>query len=82
MWRHRNPTLFGDLFVTFYFYSTKDMNIKKLFATLAGVSLFAQTVVPFGALAATYSQELQDAYDWAYAKGVTTMSPIDNANMY
>ena len=58
------------------------MNIKKLFATLAGVSLFAQTVVPFGALAATYSQELQDAYDWAYGKGVTTMSPIDNANMY
>ena len=53
-----------------------------MFATLAGVSLFAQTVVPFGALAATYSQELQDAYDWAYGKGVTTMSPIDNANMY
>ena len=53
-----------------------------MFATLAGVSLFAQTVVPFGALAATYSQELQDAYDWAYWKGVTTMSPIDNANMY
>jgi len=69
-------------FVTFYFYSTKDMNIKKLFATLAGVSLFAQTVVPFGALAATYSQELQDAYNWAYSKSITTMSPIDNANMY
>ena len=44
------------------------MNIKKLFAALAGVSLFAQTVVPFGALAATYSAELQDAYDWAYGK--------------
>ena len=58
------------------------MNIKKLFATLAGVSLFAQTVVPFGALAATYSQELQDAYNWAYSKEITTMSPIDNANMY
>ena len=58
------------------------MNIKKLFATLAGVSLFAQTVVPFGALAATYSQELQDAYNWAYGKSITTMSPIDNANMY
>jgi hypothetical protein len=58
------------------------MNIKKLFATLAGVSLFAQTVVPFGALAATYSQELQDAYNWAYGKSITTMSSIDNANMY
>ena len=53
-----------------------------MFATLAGVSLFAQTVVPFGALAATYSQELQDAYNWAYSKSITTMSPIDNANMY
>ena len=29
-----------------------------------------------------YRAELQDAYDWAYGKGVTTMSPIDNANMY
>ena len=54
-----------------------------MFATLAGVSLFAQTVVPSaGVFAATYSQELQDAYNWAYSKSVTTMSPIDNANMY
>lgn len=58
------------------------MNIKKLFATLAGVSLFAQTVVPFGALAATYSQELQDAYNWAYGKSITTKATIDDANMY
>jgi hypothetical protein len=58
------------------------MNIKKLFAILAGVSMLAQTVVPAGVSAATYSEELQEAYDWAYSKGVTTMSPIDNANMY
>jgi hypothetical protein len=59
------------------------MNIKKLFATLAGVSLFAQTVVPSaGVFGATYSEELQGAYNWAYEKGVTTMSSIDNANMY
>jgi hypothetical protein len=59
------------------------MNIKKLFAALAGVSLFAQTVVPSaGVFGATYSEELQGAYDWAYSKGVTTQSPIDNANMY
>lgn len=44
--------------------------------------MIAQTVVPAGVSAATYSQELQEAYDWAYSKGVTTMSPIDNANMY
>ena len=58
------------------------MNIKKLFAVLAGVSFTAQTLLPVGAMATEYSQELQDAYDWAYGKGVTTMSPIDNANMY
>jgi hypothetical protein len=68
--------------VTFYFYSTKDMNFKKVFAVLAGVSMLATQLLPAKALAATYSQELQDAYNWAYSKGVTTMSPIDNANMY
>ncbi len=44
--------------------------------------MLAVQLIPTGALAATYSQELQDAYNWAYSKGVTTMSPIDNANMY
>jgi hypothetical protein len=58
------------------------MNIKKLFAVLAGVSMLAVQLIPTGALAANYSQELTDAYNWAYSKGVTTMSPIDNANMY
>ena len=54
-----------------------------MFALLAGVSLVAQTVVPSaGVFGADYSQELRDAYDWAYSKGVTTMSSIDNANMY
>jgi hypothetical protein len=59
------------------------MNIKKLFAVLAGVSMLAQTVVPSaGVFGAEYSEELQGAYNWAYSKGVTTMSSIDNANMY
>ena len=44
--------------------------------------MLATQLLPAKALAATYSQELQDAYNWAYSKGVTTMSPIDNANMY
>ena len=83
MWRHRNPTLFGDLFVTFYFYSTKEMNIKKMFTTLSAMVVAVTMTLPSASVfAATYSQELQDAYDWAYGKGVTTMSPIDNANMY
>ena len=58
------------------------MNIKKLFAVLAGVSMLAQAVIPAGGFAATYSTELQEAYNWAYSKSITTMSPIDNANMY
>jgi hypothetical protein len=83
VWRHRNPTLFGDLFVTFYFYSTKDMNIKKMFTTLSAMVVAVTMTMPsVSVFGATYSQELQDAYNWAYSKGVTTMSSIDNANMY
>lgn len=41
------------------------------------------SVLPVSVLgAASYSQELQEAYTYAYSKGITTMSPIDNANMY
>ena len=58
------------------------MNIKKLFAVLAGVSMLAVQLIPSGAIAATYSAELEGAYDWAYSKGVTTMPSIDSANMY
>ena len=54
-------------FVTFYFYSTKDMNFKKMLTTLSAmvvaVTMSMPSVSVFGA---TYSQELQDAYDWAY----------------
>lgn len=32
-------------------------------------------------LAETYTQELQDAYSWAYSEWITTQSSIDNANM-
>jgi hypothetical protein len=58
------------------------MNIKKLFAVLAGVSMLAVQLIPAGVIGAEYSEELQGAYNWAYSKGVTTMSSIDNANMY
>ena len=44
--------------------------------------MLAQAVIPAGGFAATYSTELQEAYNWAYSKSITTMSPIDNANMY
>lgn len=69
MWRHRNPTLFGDLFVTFYFYSTKDMNIKKMFTTLSAMVVAVTMTMPsVSVFGATYSEELQGAYDWAYGK--------------
>ena len=58
------------------------MNIKKLFATLAGVSLFAQSVIVApAAFAANYGEELEGAYKWAYENGITTMPTIDDANM-
>jgi hypothetical protein len=58
------------------------MNVKKMFATLAGVLMVAQAAAPMVTGAATYSDELQGAYEYAYSKGITTMTSIDNANMY
>lgn len=53
-----------------------------MFAGLTG-GLMLASVLPVSVLgAASYSQELQEAYTYAYSKGITTMSPIDNANMY
>ena len=59
------------------------MNVKKMFAGLAGVLVAVVNVVPMATLgAASYSDELQAAYGYAKANEVTTMSTIDNANMY
>lgn len=57
-------------------------NFKKLFAGITTVLMLAATF-PTTVLGSTsYSGELLDAYDYAYANGVTTMDTIDNANMY
>ena len=54
-----------------------------MFTVLSGVIVAATMVMPSASvLGASYSQELQDAYNWAHDKGITTMSTIDNANMY
>ena len=53
-----------------------------MFASLAGVLMLAQVAAPMVTGAATYSDELQGAYDYAYSQGITTMGSIDNANMY
>ena len=38
--------LFGNLFVTFYFYSTKDMNIKKMFTALSAMVVAVTMTMP------------------------------------
>jgi hypothetical protein len=70
-------------FVTFYFYSTKDMNIKKMFTALSAMVVAVTMSMPsVSVVKAAYSDELVSAYNWAHEKGVTTMDTIDNANMY
>ncbi|MDR2541333.1 MAG: hypothetical protein LBD11_06310, partial [Candidatus Peribacteria bacterium] len=51
---------------------------------MAGVSLLANTLIPASALAAAadFPQVYQDAYNYAYDQGVTTVSSIDNAGLY
>ena len=59
------------------------MNIKKMFTTLSAMVVAVTMTLPSASVfGATYSQELQDAYNWAHENGVTTMDSIDNANMY
>jgi cell division protein FtsX len=69
-------------FVTFYFYSTKEMNIKKMFTTLSAMVVAVTMTMPsVSVLAATPDTELGAAYEWAYSKGVTTMDSYEKANM-
>ncbi len=66
-------------YIVFYYYMK---NFKKLFSIIAIVAM-AATSVPTATLgAASYSDELQGAYDYAYGIGITTQSSIDTANMY
>lgn len=52
--------------------------MKKLWVFIFLVSMFS--ILNYG-FAETYTQELRDAYNWAYSNGITTQSSIDNANM-
>ncbi|MEI6672486.1 MAG: S-layer homology domain-containing protein [bacterium] len=53
-----------------------------MFASVAIVAMLS-TAVPTTVLgAASYSDELQGAYDYALTNGITTQSSIDTANMY
>ena len=43
------------------------MNIKKMFTTLSAMVVAVTMVMPSASVfGAEYSQELQDAYNWAY----------------
>jgi hypothetical protein len=54
---------------------------KKLFSVTAILALLI-TTLPNVAFAASYSDELEGAYDYAYDNGITTMDSIDNADLY
>jgi hypothetical protein len=58
------------------------MNVKKMFAASTGVLMLATLITPAVNGAANYGAELTGAYEYAFSKGITTMSSIDNANMY
>ena len=51
--------------------------MKKLFIIILCLSCLNLTVF----VSAQYSQELQEAYKWAYDNWVTTMDSIEKANM-
>lgn len=54
---------------------------KKLFSVSAIVALLG-TLAPYYAFGANYDAELVQAYNYAHKNGITTMSSIDNADMY
>ncbi|MDD3262208.1 MAG: S-layer homology domain-containing protein, partial [Candidatus Absconditabacteria bacterium] len=56
--------------------------MKKLFSIVATLALVAGVFAPLTNASAAYSDELNGAYDYAYGMGITTMSSIDNADMY
>ena len=53
-----------------------------MFAASTGVLMLATLITPAVNGAANYGAELTGAYEYAFSKGITTMSSIDNANMY
>ena len=53
--------------------------MKKAVLPILGVGLLTFTYPIYASN--SYSQELQDAYSWAYSKNITTMPTIERANM-
>lgn len=64
-----------------FFFNVHMKTFKKLFAYSAIFALLA-TMMPTYANAASYSDELTEAYGYAKNKWITTMASIDDADMY
>lgn len=64
-----------------FFFNVHMKTFKKLFAYSAIFALLA-TMMPTYANAASYDAELTEAYAYAKNKWITTMTSIDNADMY
>jgi len=57
-------------------------NFKKMFSIMAIAAILGMAVPTTVLGAASYSDELNGAYDYAYGIGITTQSSIDTADMY
>lgn len=68
-------------YLLYFFYNVHMKTFKKLFAYSAIFALLA-TMMPTYANAASYDAELTEAYAYAKNKWITTMTSIDNADMY
>ena len=53
-----------------------------MFAIVAATAMFATSLNLTTVSAASFSNELQGAYEYSYGIGITTQSSIDSANMY
>jgi hypothetical protein len=59
----------------FIFYK---QNMKKIFSLLGGICIVALSTI---SCAFAYTQEQQEAYQWAYKNKITTQSNIQAANL-
>jgi hypothetical protein len=75
----RDPRLL--VYLLYRIHDVHMKSFKKLFAIVATAAMLS-TIIQTPAFAAGFSDELQDAYDYAYGMGITTQGSIDSANMY
>jgi hypothetical protein len=52
--------------------------MKKIFTTFLGLCIVASSTISY---TFAYTQEQQEAYQWAYKYGITTQPTIEAANL-